>query len=188
MMISDKEPIIMDFGVAKNCDLEFSTLCILGTPNYMSPEQAQGKKLDIHSDIFSLGIIFYEMLAGRLPFVGNNDFEVFTNIVYEDPVSPKVVQPTIPQNLDTICLKCLEKDSSKRYSSALELAQDIERFLNNETILAKPLNNLEKLIKWMQRHKLATTIGLFSTVSIFFIKSLHLFNQRFCRRKSQSCL
>ncbi|WP_372365615.1 protein kinase [Candidatus Uabimicrobium sp. HlEnr_7] len=176
------QPIIMDFGVAKSREIKFSTLNILGTPNYMSPEQTKGKALDSSSDVFSLGIIFYELLTKRLPFVGENDYEIFTNILSQEPTSPKVISPRLKNDLETICLKCLRKEKGQRYHSALEIADDIERFKNNRVILAKPMSRLSKLNKWILRNKLTTTILLLSILIIvslftFYIRSVQAFSK-----------
>ena len=186
MIQMDKEPVIMDFGIAHTRQKSFSTVSILGTPNYMSPEQASGKNIDFRSDIFSLGTMFYEILTGRLPFVGDSDFAVFTQIVRDDPIPAKWIQPRLDEDLNTICLKCLEKDVTKRYQSARELVVDLQRFRNHQPILARPISSWRKLKKWSLRNKnivVTTVIFLLCLVTLIamYIHSLQKFSQHNAR-------
>ena len=123
LMTPDGIPKITDFGLAKQLDTEGEQTrsgAIMGTPNYMAPEQATGtiKLIGPLSDVYALGVILYEMLTGRLPLVGENLMETLLLVKTTDPIPPRQLMPKVPLDLDTICMKCLEKDPKKRYPSA----------------------------------------------------------------------
>lgn len=149
-------PKITDFGLAKqlhaDADLT-STGQILGTPAYMSPEQADGRS-DVGplSDVYSLGAVLYVMLTGRPPFQGPETVKTLIRVRTEEPLAPSQLQPGLPVDLDTICLKCLRKEPAQRYSSAAELADELRRYLNHEPILARPIGRLDKLNRWCRRN------------------------------------
>ena len=135
-------PKISDFGLAKtlNKDSDLTrTESIMGSPSYMSPEQAHGhaRLVGIGSDIYALGANFYELLTGRPPFRGSSILETLDQVKKSEPVAPSRLVPGLPRDLETICLKCLEKEPRKRYESAQELADDLKRYLHNEPILAR---------------------------------------------------
>ena len=178
MISTENEPIILDFGIAKKRQTNFSTISIMGTPDYMSPEQAQDQEIDCRSDIFSLGVMLYEMLTGRLPFVGKNDFEVFKAVIYEDPISPKLLNPQVDVDLETICLKSLQKECSQRYQRAKDIVLDIKRFQNHEVIMAKPTKKWRKTVKWVKRNKLTTFVAAFLTIVIIGVLSLYIATMR----------
>ncbi|WP_372365632.1 protein kinase [Candidatus Uabimicrobium sp. HlEnr_7] len=187
MISKQQEPILLDFGIAKKRHIHFSTINVLGTPNYMSPEQTQGSKIDCRSDIFSLGILFYEMLTSRLPFVGKNDFEIFKSILFKEPISLRLLNPQIERELETICLKCLQKDPGQRYQSALEIYEDIERFKNHEVIVAKPTSKWQKAKKWAKRNKLTTIVSFIFMALIFFILNFYIISiQRFSKQSERT--
>ncbi len=154
-------PKITDFGLAKKLDdaagLTLSG-AIVGTPRYMAPEQAAGRSRDIDStvDIYALGVILYELLTGRTPFKGT-PMEVLDQVRRNTPVPLRRLEPEIPANLETICMKCLEREPGKRYSSASALAADLRRFLENKPILARPVGPMARLILWSRRNR--TVLG-----------------------------
>lgn len=157
MLGKNGQPKIGDFGLAKQFEKEIThtrTGDILGTPTYMAPEQATGdsKVIGPLSDVYALGVIFYEMLTGRPPFRGINTLETLKMICSKDPVSPRQLQPSIPRDLETICLKCMEKSPTRRYGSAADLAEDLLRFQSHRPILARRANIGERLGKWVRRH------------------------------------
>lgn len=160
------EPKITDFGLAKDLDSDqdqTQTGVIMGSPNYMSPEQALGRPHDIGpaTDVHALGTIFYKLLTGRPPFLSTTRLETLRQVVEIDPVPPTRLQPGIPRDVETICLKCLAKDPRQRYASARELADDLHRFLSNEPIRARPVPWRERAVKWSRRHPAASAlIGL----------------------------
>jgi serine/threonine protein kinase/tetratricopeptide (TPR) repeat protein len=150
-------PKIADFGLAKRVDDDSSQTqsgAILGTPCYMAPEQAEGKIKEIGpgADIYALGVILYELLTGRPPFKANRPIDTIRQVIDQDPVPPRQLEPRVAHDLETICLKCLEKHPDKRYGTAVELADDLQRFLKDEPILARPTPALERAWKWGKRH------------------------------------
>jgi serine/threonine protein kinase/tetratricopeptide (TPR) repeat protein len=156
-------PKIADFGLAKQLD-EDDRLSrdgdVLGTPNYMSPEQAAGSTKDIgpRTDVYALGAILYELLTGRPLFLSPCTEETLRLVRETDPVPPRqLLRARLPRDLDTICLKCLNKQPAKRYSSAAALAEDLNRFLNGEAIQARPIGPLERAAKWGRRHPARAT-------------------------------
>lgn len=158
LLDQDGVPKIADFGIAKRLeDSSNLTLsgAVIGTPTYMAPEQAKGTSRHVGppADVYSLGAILYEMLTGRPPFLPDESETAITvRVLTEEPVSPAWHRPEIPRELETICLKCLEKEPHKRYSSAAALAEDLRRFLDDEPILAKPPSAVGRGIKWVRRH------------------------------------
>jgi hypothetical protein len=151
-------PKVADFGIAKrltaNSALTLSG-AVIGTPTYMAPEQAKGTSREVGAaaDIYSLGAILYEMLAGRPPFLPEDSETALTvRVITEDAVSPAFYRPGIPHDLETICMKCLEKEPRDRYESAAAFAEDLRRYLDDESILAKPPTTVVRTIKWIRRH------------------------------------
>ncbi|MBI2900512.1 MAG: protein kinase [Planctomycetes bacterium] len=147
---------VMDFGLAKSMKVDSSLSvsgAIAGTPAYMSPEQAQGKPLDHRTDVYSLGASIYELLCGRAPFRGDSAYEVLKKVVEEEPYPIEILNPRADVDLRTITMKCLEKDPLRRYGTARELAEDLDRCLRGEAILARPLSSSEKLRRYVRRHR-----------------------------------
>lgn len=150
------QPKITDFGLAKRLSEDSKwtkTDSVMGTPYYMAPEQAQG---DTHAvgplaDVYSLGTVMYELLTGDPPFTGENMAELLNQICHQPPKSIRRLKPEVPKDLETICLRCLEKDGGKRYQTAEDLAGDLERFLENRPILARPIGPVERIGKWVKR-------------------------------------
>lgn len=165
----DGVPKVADFGIAKRLNEDSNltrTGAIIGTPTYMAPEQAKGQSRHVgpRADIYSFGAILYEMLAGRPPFLPEDSEEPITlRVLSEQPVSPAWHRPETPRDLETICLKCLEKEPRDRYASAAEVAEDLRRFLDDESILAKPPSTIGSGVRWVRRNPwktLATTMTL----------------------------
>jgi serine/threonine protein kinase len=159
-------PKITDFGVAKcvagdgeASGLRSATITgeVLGTPHYMAPEQAATPRQPVGpaADVYALGAILYELLTGRPPFKGETPLATVLQVLHTEPVAVTSLQPNVPRDLETICLKCLQKEPHKRYASALELADDIQRFLRDEPIRARPVLAVEKLGRWVRRHPMA---------------------------------
>jgi serine/threonine protein kinase len=147
-------PKITDFGLARKLDgvsKGTQTGAVVGTPSYMAPEQARGEPVGPATDVYALGAILYEMLTGRPPFLGHDTFAVLAGVLHEEVVPVRRLQPALPRDLETICLKCLRKEPGTRYASALELAEDLRRFQQGEPILARPAGRVERLAKWARR-------------------------------------
>ena len=154
-------PRIIDFGLAKDFDQEEFTKSgeIFGSPSYMSPEQASGdlEQIGVSTDVYSLGCILYELLTGRPPFVGTTVPETLHQIVSDEPVRLRLMNSSIPKDLETICLKCVEKPTEKRYSNASALTIDLDNFLTNRPINARPASGAERVWKFGRRHPAWTT-------------------------------
>src|SRR6185295_758394 len=138
------QPRVTDFGLAKRLEAETElTLSgqMLGSPNYVSPEQAAAKRGTVgkRSDVYSLGAILYHLLTGRPPFQGETLTDVLRQLADNDPLAPHLLTPRVSHDLETICLKCLEKEPAKRYQTAEELADELDRFLGDEPIQAHPI-------------------------------------------------
>jgi serine/threonine protein kinase len=160
---SDLIPKITDFGLAKQLDADSAltrTGAIVGTPSYMAPEQASGRNHEVGplADVYGLGAVLYEMLTGRPPFKADTVLNTLNQVISTDPVPPRSLQPGVPRDLETICLKCLLKDPAKRYPSAGELAGDLRRFLQGEPIRARPTGTAERAAKWVRRRPAAASL------------------------------
>jgi serine/threonine protein kinase/tetratricopeptide (TPR) repeat protein len=161
-------PKITDFGVAKLLDGEAASASgeLLGTPRYMAPEQAAGRAVGPAADVYSLGAILYELLTGRPPFTGATVLEILHQVGSHDPVPPRRLRPQLPRDLETICLKCLEKRPERRYAAARELADDLHRFLAGEPIHARPAGRTERVWKWARRRPAAAALVVVSCVAL----------------------
>jgi WD40 repeat protein len=161
-------PKITDFGLAKKLEDSSgltATGAVLGTPSYMAPEQAGGQNEAIGpaADIYALGAILYELLTGRPPFKATTPLDTLMQVVSKEPVPPSRLNSGVPRDLETVCLKCLEKDPRKRYGSALALAHDLQLYLDDKPILARPVSKGERLWRWCRRNpKFAGTAALAS--------------------------
>src|SRR4029077_8328696 len=150
------EPHLTDFGLARLMDSEGTvtrTLEVMGTPSYMAPEQAAGEttKFTKATDVYGLGAVFYQLLTGQPPFTGGTTFEIVRLVLDTEPRPPRLLNPKVDRDLSTICLKCVEKDPKRRYSSALALAEDLEHWLKHEPIRAKRSGFFSHARKWVRR-------------------------------------
>ena len=166
------EPHITDFGLAKRMDADAqmtASNAIVGTPAYMSPEQAVGAKhLTTAADVYGLGAILYELLAGRRLFQGDSAAQVLRLVLETEPTAPRAIEPRLNLDLETICLKCLQKEPAKRYATAGALAEDLQRYRNGEPILARPVSTSERFRRWCRRNPViaSLTAGTFLSLTI----------------------
>ena len=169
-------PKITDFGLAKLLGAEpdrsvsagpTRTGAILGTPRYMAPEQAGGDTSQVGpaADLYALGVILYELLTGRTPFHSDNVLDTLEQVRSQEPLSPGRLRARLPRDLETICLKCLQKEPKKRYADAAALADDLRRFLAGEPIRARATGRGEKFIKWTRRHPAMATLTVLGAVA-----------------------
>jgi serine/threonine-protein kinase len=159
------EPLVSDFGLAKLRDAELELTqpgMVLGTPRYMAPEQATGRpdQISAATDVWALGVILYELLTGKRPFPGESREQLLHDIQSSAPAQPRSVRPKVPRDLETICLKCLEKEPARRYTSAGALADDLVRWLAGEPILARRTGWPRRLWRTARRHPLVSAAAV----------------------------
>src|SRR5216117_3548498 len=165
------EPHLTDFGLARLTETESTvtgTIETLGTPSYMAPEQALGynNQLTRATDVYGLGAVLYHLLTGHPPFAGGTTYETIRLLLETEPRQPRLWNLKVDRDLSTICLKCLEKDPQRRYSSALALAEDLERWLRREPIQARPTGVIGRGKKWLHRNPTAAGIAVLSLALI----------------------
>ncbi len=163
----DGQPHVTDFGLAKRIEADPDSRltqsgAIMGTPSYMPPEQAAGRvrQLTTAVDVYSLGAVLYELLTGQPPFQAESVMDTLVQVLENEPRRPRSLNPHADRDLETIALKCLEKDPARRYGSAEALAEDLERWLNHEPIRARPVSAPERVAKWVQRRPAIAALGL----------------------------
>lgn len=189
LLTSEGTPKITDFGLVRRQDSggkpQTQTGIIMGTPNYMAPEQASGSNelIGPKTDVYALGAMLYEFLTGRPPFMADDGWDTILQVVSDEPVPPSHLNHKVPWDLETICLKCLEKEPDRRYESAEALAEDLGRFQRNEPIRARPVGPHERLWKWMKRRPavaallgttMAALVGLLWLSGAYYLQ-LHKF-------------
>lgn len=157
MLDASGQPHVLDFGLAKRLDDDQGLTmsgAVLGSPSYMAPEQAQGRhdRIGTHTDVHALGAILYQMLTGRPPFLASSAAETMMQVVQREPSAPTRFNADIPRALETICMKCLEKEPARRYATARELGEELERFLKGAPILAQPVSITRRAANWLRQH------------------------------------
>src|SRR6266700_1828098 len=168
------QPRVTDFGLAKrlhhDSELTLSGQ-VLGSPNYIPPEQAAAKRglVGRRSDVYSLGAILYQLLTGRPPFVGETLTDTLQDVVNMEPVSPRLLNPNVPRDLETLCLKCLEKEPARRYQTAHALAEDLDRFLKAEPIRARRIGPTARLWRWCRRKPVVASLGAATLVLLLAV-------------------
>jgi serine/threonine protein kinase/xanthine/CO dehydrogenase XdhC/CoxF family maturation factor len=180
ILIDDSDrAYVTDFGLAKALDqtTQIGTMSTapLGTLPYMAPEQARNPtRAVIESDVYSLGATLYEAITGRTPFQAESFVDLLQQVETEEPVAPRRINPSVDRDLETICLKCLEKEPQRRYSSALKLAEDLQRYRRNEPIQARPVRHLERLQKWTRRNPVAAALVSVTTLLLLAVCAIVL--------------
>ena len=166
LLTAEGEPKIADFGLAKQLSAEgdgcrpllTQANTVLGTPEYMAPEQIEGAAPAPAIDVFALGVILYELLTGRVPFQGATPVATMDQVRHEEPLPPRHLQPAVPRDLETICLKCLQKTPDRRYESAAALADDLARWAEGVPIRARPVGPAERALRWARRNPTITLL------------------------------
>jgi WD40 repeat protein len=187
-------PKITDFGLARKLDggsKGTRTGVVVGTPSYMPPEQARGEPVGPTTDVYALGAILYELLTGRPPFLGATTLDTLQQVLSDEPVSPRRLQPTVPRDLETVCLKCLHKEPGRRYRSAAELASRLQLVLDGKPIPDRPVGALERGWRWCRRNPpLAFASGLIAAALLAIVVLIVGFGlqQRRIARELQTAL
>ncbi|MES2705287.1 MAG: protein kinase [Verrucomicrobiota bacterium] len=176
LMGVEDQPMVTDFGLARKLE-SLSTLSgtgpltrtgqTLGSPGYVSPEQALHGDADPRSDVYGLGAVLYHALTGRAPFVGPTLDSILLQLRETEPVAPRRLNPTVPRDLETICLKCLEKSPARRYATAADVVEDLKRFQRGETLKARPVSKFGKAVRWCRRRP-----GLAGMAAAFLLAAL----------------
>lgn len=168
LLDQNDQPRITDFGLAKQLSPSAYqssspqltlTGQALGSPHYMAPEQASGENIGPGADIYSLGAILYHLLTGRPPFAAGSVGETLHQVLHNEPPRPRVLDPSLPMDLETICLKCLEKEPARRFPSATMLAEELQRFLSGEPLISRPISMVERGWRWCRRNRTLAALG-----------------------------
>jgi WD40 repeat protein/serine/threonine protein kinase len=172
LLSAEGEPCVSDFGLAKfmqGTSQATVSGTVLGSPSYMAPEQASGKpgQISTAADVYSLGAILYEMLSGRPPFRADTPLATLRQVMEQEPKRPSTINLRADPDLETICLKCLEKEPQRRYASAEDLAEDLERWLRHEPIQARAIGKIGRLRKWARRNPVTTILLLIASLATF---------------------
>lgn len=189
---AENEPWITDFGLAKKlvgADEFTATGQVVGTPSYMPPEQATDDRSRIGpaSDIYSTGAVLYRLIAGRAPFTSESVLTTLRQVINDEPVLPRRLNPKIPRDLETICLKCLEKEPTKRYETARQLADDLQRFLNGEAILARQKwHKVDRSLKWANRHRAVVAVLVLTVLVVVGLPTFLWVNANVRREKAHA--
>jgi thiol-disulfide isomerase/thioredoxin len=186
LLDSEGQPHITDFGLAKDLGAKNSDTqsgAIVGTPSYMAPEQAAARKdLSTAVDVYALGAILFDLLTGRPPFHADTPLETVMQVLEHDPPRPRSLNAAIDADLETICLKCLEKDPARRYRSAEDLAQDLERYLQGDPIRARPAGRIERVRKWVRRRPAMAALVVVVAAGILGLLVLGWYDNRKLKR------
>jgi serine/threonine protein kinase len=163
---------LTDFGLARLTDAPHLTASgeVMGTPAYLSPEQVRADigRIDHRTDIYSLGVTLYEIITKRKPFEGETREQILSGICTAEPAAPRRLNPHIPLDLETICLRAMEKEPGRRQATAAVLAEDLRRFADGRPILSRRTSRLEKAAKWVTRHK-AATVAMAATAAMVLL-------------------
>jgi WD40 repeat protein/predicted Ser/Thr protein kinase len=164
LMDAHDQPRVTDFGLARRFEGDSQVTLtgqVLGSPNYIPPEQALGRRgrVSRQSDVYALGAMLYHLLTGRPPFQGETLTDTLQQVLNTEPLAPRLLNPSAPRDLETICLKCLEKEPARRYATAQALADELDRFLNGQPVLARPIGRADKVWRWCRRQPVRAALS-----------------------------